>query len=226
MGKVLGKVESKEDIAAVLNFSNNEEAVYRKVLPPEEKSERIMIKISGPSSNAISCSSSCSSSASSTGSSPPKRIKRISPIVPGASNENNVMVARLRRIIKELTALQASVHLRIGLQLRDNDLATWEVEMYHVDSDSELCQQMYLMGMDHLLLELCFTSEFPYSPPTLKVLCPELHDPSHELIKRGGGVDMQRLAPGWTSYTSVESLFMQFEVLLAKLRVELKRSPS
>ncbi|XP_059468523.1 ubiquitin-conjugating enzyme E2Q-like protein 1 [Neocloeon triangulifer] len=221
MGKVHGKVET--DIPDGLNF--NQEAFYRRILLPEEKSEQITIKITGPGGvggTSFSSSSSCSSSSSSQMGTP----KRISPIVPGASLENHAMVVQAKRIIKELTALQASVHLRIGLERKDKDFTTWEVEMYHVDPDSELCQEMYLNGVDHILLEMCFTNEFPYSPPTLKVLAPELHDPSHDLIKRDGKINMDRLAASWSSYTSIESLFVRLEVLLAKLKVELKKTPS
>jgi ubiquitin-protein ligase len=83
---------------------------------------------------------------------------------------------------------------------------------------------MYRHGMDHVLLELCFTKEFPYSPPSLRIVSPALSDPTHELLKWDGAVKSDRLASGWSSYTSVESLLVQLEVLICKLGVVLKKS--
>jgi hypothetical protein len=85
-------------------------------------------------------SSSSSSSASSTTSTSAGSPKRISPIVPGASYENQVMVVRHKRIIKELAALQTSEHLRVGIELRDDDLSVWYVELYDLNPGTQLVQ--------------------------------------------------------------------------------------
>lgn len=86
-------------------------------------------------------------------------------------------------------------------------------------------QDMYRQGIDHVLLELCFTKEFPYSPPTLRVVSPALSDPTHELLKWDGVVKTDVLASCWSRDKSVELLLVQIEVLICKLGVErLKKS--
>ena len=83
---------------------------------------------------------------------------------------------------------------------------------------------MHRHGVDHVLLELCFTKEFPYSPPTLRIVSPALSDPAHELLKWDGVVKSDRLASVWSSNQSVEALLVQLEVLISTSRgVELKK---
>jgi len=128
------------------------------------------------------------------------------------------------RLMKELRDIFRSQAYKNGdytIDLVDESLYEWNVKVYHVDKDSKLYNDLEEMKasdknfdkLDHILLNLTFNDNYPFSPPFVRVIRP--------IITGGhvysGAICMELLTrQGWSSAYSVESLLFQIIATLCK----------
>jgi ubiquitin-conjugating enzyme E2 Q len=128
------------------------------------------------------------------------------------------------RLMKELREIFRSQSYKKGdytIELVDESLYEWNVKLYHVDKDSKLYTDLEQMKvseknfdkLDHILLNLSFNDNYPFSPPFVRVIRP--------IITGGhvysGAICMELLTrQGWSSAYSVESLLFQIVATLCK----------
>lgn len=96
----------------------------------------------------------------------------------------------------------------------NDSLYEWHVRLHHVDPDSPLAKDMAEQNFSHILLNLNFPDNFPFSPPFMRVVEPRIEK---GFVMDGGAICMELLTPrGWASAYTVEALLMQFSASLVK----------
>lgn len=128
------------------------------------------------------------------------------------------------RLMKELRDIFRSQAYKNGdytIELVDESLYEWKVKLYHVDKDSKLYTDLEQMkaseknldNLDHILLNLSFNDNYPFSPPFVRVIRPIING-GHVY---SGAICMELLTrQGWSSAYSVESLLFQIVATLCK----------
>lgn len=96
----------------------------------------------------------------------------------------------------------------------NDSLYEWHVRLHRVDPDSPLAKDMAEQNVSHILLNLNFPDNFPFSPPFMRVVEPRIEK---GFVMDGGAICMELLTPrGWASAYTVEALLMQFSASLVK----------
>ncbi|CAF0820803.1 unnamed protein product [Didymodactylos carnosus] len=135
------------------------------------------------------------------------------------------------RLMKELREIFRSESYKKGyytVELVDDSLYDWNVKLYHVDKDSKLYTDLELLKnheknvnkLDHILLNLSFTDNYPFSPPFFFSLnCSMFLLVGHVYQ---GAICMEVLTKqGWSSAYSVESLVLQICTTIAKAQARI-----
>lgn len=141
-----------------------------------------------------------------------------------AASSSTSSVQATDRLMKELRDIFRSQAYKKGdytIELVDESLYEWNVKVYHVDKDSKLYTDLEDMKasdknfdkLDHILLNLTFNDNYPFSPPFVRVIRP--------IITGGhvysGAICMELLTrQGWSSAYSIESLLFQIIATLCK----------
>lgn len=77
-------------------------------------------------------------------------------------------------------------------------------------------------NVQHILLNLIFPDNFPFSPPFMRVVEPRIEK---GFVMDGGAICMELLTPrGWASAYTVEALLMQFSASLVKGQGRISKS--
>lgn len=100
------------------------------------------------------------------------------------------------------------------VELVNDNLYEWHVRLHRVDPDSALARDMAEQNVTHILLNINFPDNFPFSPPFMRVVEPRIEK---GFVMDGGAICMELLTPrGWASAYTVEALLMQFSASLVK----------
>lgn len=138
------------------------------------------------------------------------------------SSENSSSVhgqtVRARRLMKEYQEIiKRSKNLEkppFVVDLVDENLFEWNVKLYQIDPESEFYNDMQEAEIDHVLLNIVFPDNFPFSPPFMRVISPHVEK---GFVMEGGAICMELLTPrGWASAYTVEAVVMQFAASLVK----------
>ncbi|XP_029445860.1 ubiquitin-conjugating enzyme E2Q-like protein 1 [Rhinatrema bivittatum] len=143
---------------------------------------------------------------------PASSSSALQPLV--APNRQHCSQVRSRRLMKELQDIRKLSDHFISVELVEESLFDWNVKLHQVDKDSTLWQDMKETGTEHILLNLSFPDNFPFSPPFMRVLSPRLEN---GYVLDGGAICMELLTPrGWSSAYTVEAVMRQFAASLVK----------
>ena len=126
---------------------------------------------------------------------------------------------RSKRLMKEFLQISKSTEESsewFTAELVEDSLYEWNIMLFSVDPESELHQDMKDLNVSHILLNLSFPDNFPFSPPFMRVVRPKIEG---GFILDGGAICMELLTPsGWSSAYTVEAIIMQFAALIVKGR--------
>ena len=109
------------------------------------------------------------------------------------------------RIMKELRVINQSESFKSGefeVEMVDDSLYEWNVKIKAVDPDSELAKDLQKLkkqeGIDHILLSMKFSDNFPFTPPFVRVVYPVFCPGG--FVQQGGAICMELLSPkGWVT---------------------------
>lgn len=125
---------------------------------------------------------------------------------------------RSRRLMKEFQEISKSSRSHekppFTVELVDDNLYEWNIRLYEIDPESDFYRDMQETGTTHILLNLNFPDNFPFSPPFMRVITPQVEK---GFVMEGGAICMELLTPrGWASAYTVEAVIMQFAASLVK----------
>lgn len=124
---------------------------------------------------------------------------------------------RTKRLMKEFLQISKSteeVDACFTAELVNDSLYDWNIMLSSVDPESELYRDMKDLSIPHILLNVTFPDNFPFSPPFMRVVKPRIEG---GFVLDGGAICMELLTPlGWSSAYTVEAIIIQFSALIVK----------
>eukprot|EP00037_Helgoeca_nana_P037635 m.16885 g.16885 ORF g.16885 m.16885 type:complete len:302 (+) comp9135_c0_seq1:277-1182(+) len=129
---------------------------------------------------------------------------------------------RARRLMKELRDVKkcASVTTErvFDVDLHDENLFEWDVWLKKWDPESKIAGDLAGLagahGVSDVWIRLSFPDNFPFSPPFLRVLAPNIQG---GFVLSGGAICMELLTPdGWSSAYTVEAIIHQTMSMMVK----------
>jgi len=135
------------------------------------------------------------------------------------------------RLIKDLTAIHNSHPEKFGYSaepLNDN-LYHWEVKLFGFEEGglkTDLGKLHSMKGSDHVVMDMKFPSDYPFSPPFIRVVKPRFQfHTGHVTI--GGSICMELLTrSGWSPGNDIESILVQIrtEMISGGARVDFQNT--
>ncbi|KAG6037172.1 hypothetical protein E4U41_005281 [Claviceps citrina] len=99
-----------------------------------------------------------------------------------------------------------------------SNLFQWIVELHSFDADLPLARDMAQRGQASVVLEVRFGSNFPMSPPFVRVIRPRFlpfHQGGGGHVTAGGAICSEMLtSSGWSPAMSMENVFLQIRLAL------------
>lgn len=129
---------------------------------------------------------------------------------------------RAKRLMKELKDVQRLEHNNpidppFTVELVNDNLFEWHIQLYRIDSESELAADMKELGVKFILFHVVFPENFPFAPPFIRVISPKI---DKGFVMEGGAICMELLTPrGWASAYTMEAVVMQLAASLVKGQV-------
>lgn len=125
------------------------------------------------------------------------------------------------RLMKELKDIFRSDHYKnkmYKIELLNDSLYEWNIELYKVDPDSNLFKDLEKFtekrGKNHILLNFLFKDKFPFEPPFVRIIYPVIQG---GYVLSGGAICMELLTKsGWSSAYCIESVILQIAATLVK----------
>ncbi|TFB04215.1 Ubiquitin-conjugating enzyme E2Q-like protein [Trichoderma ghanense] len=153
---------------------------------------------------------------------------------PSWASTSPMAIRTLNRSIKELHDIQSKEDLAsLGWYINFDKLENvfhWTVEMHSFDPDLPLAKDMKERGCTSIVLEFRFGSNFPYSPPFVRVIRPRFlpfmrGGGGH--VTAGGAICSEMLTnSGWSAAMTMEKVLLQIRLGLTELdppaRLEMK----
>ncbi|PTB70023.1 hypothetical protein BBK36DRAFT_1166224 [Trichoderma citrinoviride] len=144
---------------------------------------------------------------------------------PSWASTSPMAIRTLNRSIKELHDIQskedtASLGWYINFDKLDN-VFHWTVEMHSFDPDLPLAKDMKERGCTSIVLEFRFGSDFPYSPPFVRVIRPRFlpfmrGGGGH--VTAGGAICSEMLTnSGWSAVMTIEKVLLQIRLGLTEM---------
>jgi ubiquitin-conjugating enzyme E2 Q len=132
----------------------------------------------------------------------------------GSATTNDRLMKELRDIFKS----QNYKNNMYSIELVNDSLYEWHVQLYKVDEDSALYEDMRKFAekekKDHILLSFTFKANFPFEPPFVRVVYPMIKG---GYVLSGGAICMELLTKGgWSSAYCIESVILQIAATLVK----------
>ncbi|KIX99840.1 uncharacterized protein Z520_04476 [Fonsecaea multimorphosa CBS 102226] len=136
---------------------------------------------------------------------------------------NPVATKALMRLLKEALKTQddtppATLGWYIDRSLINN-VYQWIVALHSFPSDLPLAKDMKSAGVTSIVMEMRFTSQYPFSPPFIRVVKPRFLPFSRGgggNVTEGGAMCMEVLTNnGWSASLTVESLLLQVRLVMS-----------
>ena len=152
------------------------------------------------------------------------RIQSYKTSTTGEENKNsNVPFSAITsdRLLKELRDIYKSQAYKdkvYDVTITDDNLYSWEIELFKVDEDSALHKDLIKLAKkkkeNSIRIHVTFTSTYPYEPPFVRIISPVLHG---GFVLPSGALCMELLTPqGWSSAYSLESVILQVSATMSK----------
>jgi len=124
---------------------------------------------------------------------------------------------RLMNELREIYQSESFKNNIYSVELVDDSLYEWIVQLRSVDPDSELHNDLVRLkekeGIDGISLNIIFNERFPFEPPFVRVVYPIIS--SGSFVLSGGAICMELLTKqGWSSAYTIEALLMQIGATL------------
>ncbi|XP_054709716.1 ubiquitin-conjugating enzyme E2Q-like protein 1 [Uloborus diversus] len=134
---------------------------------------------------------------------------------PSQKHTQTVRTRRLMKEYQEITKYSRSLEKPpFVVELVDDNLYEWNVKLFQIDPESEFYHDMQEAEIGHVLLNMVFPENFPFSPPFMRVISPHVEK---GFVMEGGAICMELLTPrGWASAYTIEAVVMQFAASLVK----------
>ncbi len=128
----------------------------------------------------------------------------------------------LMRLLKDaLNTQENTVPANLGWYIDRNlvnNMYQWIVELHSFPKDLPLAHDMQAAGLKSIVMEMRFTSQYPFSPPFIRVIKPRFlpfHQGGGGNVTEGGAMCMEVLTNnGWTASLTVESLLLQVRLAM------------
>merc|ERR1719199_1582712 len=95
----------------------------------------------------------------------------------------------------------------------EDSMDTWTIRLFGFDADSNLSQDLMVLGLDHVELEMSFPDQYPFAPPFVRVVRPRFKRQTGFVMN--GALCMELLtADGWNPVNDIESVIVSIRSLL------------
>jgi len=146
-----------------------------------------------------------------------KKATKAQRVKNGISVGSSDLLIGKKRLMKEFSKLSKDAEVNCGsfsVELVEDNLYEWNIMLLSVDPESKLHEDMKDLNVSHILLNLTFPDNFPFSPPFMRVVKPRIRG---GFVLDGGAICMELLTKsGWTGAYSVEAIVVQFAALVTK----------
>ncbi|XP_015919272.1 ubiquitin-conjugating enzyme E2Q-like protein 1 [Parasteatoda tepidariorum] len=134
---------------------------------------------------------------------------------PSLKHAQTVRTRRLMKEYQEITKFSRNLEKPpFVVELVDDNLYEWNVKLFQIDPESDFYHDMQEAEIEHVLLNMVFPDNFPFSPPFMRVISPHVEK---GFVMEGGAICMELLTPrGWASAYTIEAVVMQFAASLVK----------
>lgn len=153
---------------------------------------------------------------------------------PSWASTSPVALKSLNRAIKELHGIQHSEDIgSLGWYIDFENLGNvfhWTVELHSFELDLPLAQDMKKRGCTSVVLEFRFGSNFPFSPPFVRVIRPRFlpfarGGGGH--VTAGGAICSEMLTnSGWSAVMTIEKVILQIRLGLTELDPAARLDPT
>ncbi|EEB16879.1 ubiquitin-conjugating enzyme E2 q, putative [Pediculus humanus corporis] len=97
----------------------------------------------------------------------------------GNNGGGHQLKVRAKRLMKELKDVQKLQQLNsfdpvFTVELVNDNLFEWHVQLYKLDVESELAADMKELGIKSILFHVIFPENFPFAPPFIRVITPKI----------------------------------------------------
>jgi ubiquitin-conjugating enzyme E2 Q len=100
-----------------------------------------------------------------------------------------------------------------------NNVYQWIIELHSFEDTLPLAKDMKRAGLTSVVLEMRFGKDFPFSPPFVRVIRPRFlpfMQGGGGHVTAGGAICMELLTnSGWSSVSSLESVFLQVRLAIS-----------
>ena len=152
------------------------------------------------------------------------RIQSYKTPTTGEDNKNStvpysaIASDRLLKELRDIYKSQAYKDKVYSVTINDDNLYSWEIELFKVDEDSALHKDLMKLAEkkkdNSIRIHVTFTSTYPYEPPFVRILSPALLG---GFVFPSGAICMELLTPqGWSSAYSLESVILQVSATMSK----------
>jgi len=122
------------------------------------------------------------------------------------------------RIMSEFKHILASNPEKNGYSVEpvDDNMYLWEIKLFDFDPKDPIAQDMKKMKIKHIILNVVFPQNYPFSPPYVRVIRPRFqYLTGHVTI--GGSVCMEILTnKSWTPANSIEAIIVSLRAELVE----------
>lgn len=137
-------------------------------------------------------------------------------------NNSTQATQRLMKEFKDFHKSDSYEHGVFTVELVDNNIYIWHVKLFVNDPKNPLHGDLKELkrkgGQDHVLIELRYSDDYPFKPPFVRVVSPNLTP----YVKYGGALCLKILTEdGWNSAYTIEPLILSISFgLINHCRVE------
>ncbi|OAP59390.1 hypothetical protein AYL99_06688 [Fonsecaea erecta] len=136
---------------------------------------------------------------------------------------NPMATKALMRLLKDaLNTQETTPPATLGWYIDRNlisNMYQWIVELHSFPKDLPLAKDMKVAGVTSIVVEMRFTSQYPFSPPFIRVVKPRFlpfRRGGGGNITEGGAMCMEVLTNnGWSASLTVESLLLQVRLVIS-----------
>jgi ubiquitin-conjugating enzyme E2 Q len=121
-----------------------------------------------------------------------------------------------RRLAADLYKIMTSDTLQAGFTLKpssEDSMDKWTISLVDFDADSNLAQDLAVLGLTHVELEMTFPDDYPFAPPFVRVVRPKFKKQTGFVMN--GALCMELLTKeGWNPVNDIESVIVSIRSLL------------
>ena len=121
-----------------------------------------------------------------------------------------------RRLASDLYKIMMNDTAEAGFDIApksEDSMDAWTIRLFGFDADSNLSQDLMILGLDHVELEMAFPDQYPFAPPFVRVVRPRFKRQTGFVMN--GALCMELLtADGWNPVNDIESVIVSIRSLL------------